>query len=190
MTTDVVIEPIIRNILIAGFSAMNIPGVKVKQKYQSRETFVPENGPSDGPVIYFHRISGNRYGFPGVKQTYNSTNDNFDVVESTWRRSTWQISGLFDQDPSDINQLTAMDVVEAASDILQLESTVQTLNNSTPCIGIERITDIRPGYFVSDKDEHEQSPSFDFVLSYQKTFTKTTPRVTGYTLDIKRTQRG
>ncbi len=170
---------IIIGILEAGFVAMSLPSVVVAQNYQP----TPQ-GIENAPTIYIHKLSAGRYGYPGQKSVYNAGDDDFDTTDSIWRLPSFQISGLSVQDPSNISMLTASDIVETAADILQFPSTRQTLSSSD--IGIFRIKNVREVYFSDDRDRYEQEPSFDFELSYLKTFTSKTPRVTAQRAEISR----
>ena len=170
---------IIIAILRSGFVALSQPSIVIKQNYQPTQQGVP-----DEPALFLHKIMAPRYGFPGRHSTYNTANANFDTVESIWRMPTFQVSGLAQQDPNDIASLTASDIVEMAADILQTRATRQTLLDSE--IGIFRIQQVRQLYFVNDKDRFEQEPSFDFTLSYRRTFNLTTPAVTATEVNISR----
>lgn len=153
--------------------------ISVEQKYQPTQTGTPEP-----PAVFIHKVLTDRYGHPGRRSVFNTGNDNFDYEESIWRVPTFQISGLSQQDPASTTQLTASDIVETVADILQTEATRQTLLSSG--IGITRITQVREAYFTNDKQRFEQSPSFDFVLSYRRTFNSTVPRVTRAVDTIRR----
>lgn len=166
-------------ILNAGLPTIGIPGVTVLQNYQPRIQGVPTT-----PVVYLHKINAPRYGFPGQSDVYNSSTQLFDHVDSFWRTPSWQVNGLSTQDPADTTQLTASDIVEGTADVLQLPSTrTQLLQNN---IGILRITDVRETYFIDDRDRHEQQPSFDFTLTYQRMIQSTENPVTCFNLDIDR----
>ena len=166
-------------ILNAGLINLGVNGVALKQSYQPRQ-----NGVNIGPVLLLHKISAPRYGFPGRKDTYNTNNQTFNHSESIWRTPTWQVDGLSTQDPRDVNQLTASDIVEAAADVLQQSSTREALLLSK--IGIDRILEIRQTYFVNDRERHEQRPSFDFTLTYRREFASTVQPVNDHTLTIQR----
>ncbi len=158
-------------ILRNGFNLLAMPDIAIKQSYQPTKQGTPE-----GAAIFIHKIMAPRYGHPGRRSTYNAGNANFDTVDSIWRTPTFQISGLSPQNPADAASLTASDIVETAADILQTESTRETLLQSG--IGIYRILSIRESYFVDDRDRHEQEPSFDVTLTYRREFQLTTPAVT------------
>ena len=172
---------IVIGLIRTALTAMGAPldAVTVSQKYQPTLAGTPEP-----PALFIHKILTERYGHPGRRSTYDNANDNFDYQESIWRVPTFQISGLAQQDPAMLTQLTASDIVEVAADILQTEATRQTLLTSE--IGIQRITQVRQTYFVNDKQRFEQSPSFDFTLSYRREFNSEVSRVLRATDNITR----
>lgn len=169
-----VIFPIIQS----GLTARGITGVGVKQSYQPRKTGTPS-----APTVFIHKLSANRYGFPGRRSVYNEARGDFDHTETIWRTPTFQVDALAVQDPSDLSALTASDLVESVADILQSSAALETLKASD--IGIDRITDIRVPYFVNDEDQNEASPSFDFTLSYRVEFNTTVPAIDAYELNTR-----
>lgn len=170
---------LIISILRTGLNGMGMSNVLIKQSYNPLQTGVPT-----APTIYLHKISTPRYGWPKRKSVYNADNSNFDHSEVFWRTPTFQIDGLSVQDPTDTAQLTASDIVLAAADILQTDLGINTLKQSG--VGIDRIIQVRDSYFVDDRERHEQSPSFDFTLSYQKTITSTAGVVDDFELNVNR----
>ena len=166
-------------ILSAGLVTLGVTGVVIKQSYQPRQV-----GVEVGPALYLHKIMAPRYGFPGRHDVFNTMTNTFDHVENTWRTPTWQVDGLSTQNPSDIAQLTASDIVEAAADVLQQSSTRNALLMEN--IGIERITTIRESYFIDDRERHEQRPSFDFTLTYRREFSSTVPPVLSQLGNVRR----
>ena len=164
------------SVMRMGLDEIGLTDVQIRQNYQPRKV-----GVSSQPVLYFHKISAPRYGFPGRRDSYNSTNRNFDHSESIWRTPTFQVNGLSTQNPADINQLTASDIVEQTADVLQQSNTRTRLLAQK--IGIFRITQIREDYFHDDRDRFEQSPSFDFTLSYRRVIDSTVQPVTDFSLN-------
>ena len=179
MNDNQVIRQVIA-VLNTGLPALGVNGVLVTRSYQPRQNGVPT-----GPALFLSKISAPRYGFPGRRDVYNAQRGDFDHTESTWRTPTWQVDGLSTQDPRNLDQLTASDIVEAAADVLQQSSTRNALLQQK--IGIQRITNIRENYFIDDRERHEQRPSFDFTLTYRREFTTTVPPVTSFTCKVRRT---
>lgn len=166
--TQVII--IVIGILRQALDSMGLNDVLILQDYQPTQQGVPE-----ARVVYLHKLNTPRYGHPIKKSVYNSTTGEFDVNESFWRVPSWQVSTRAQQDPEDLTGLTSSDLADTVADILQMSSTRETLLQSE--IGIERITQVRILHEVNDKDRFEETPSFDFTLSYKKTYVSTVPAV-------------
>ena len=73
--------------------------------------------------------------------------------------------------------MTASDILTIAADLLQSHDAVRNLRNNG--VNIERVTDVRPSYFINDKDRNESSPSFDLTVTYQHNYEKEIPSITG-----------
>ena len=145
MNDNDVIKIIIR-VIRAGLDSYGLTTVRIKQGYQPRTT-----GVEIAPTVYLHKISADRYGFPSRIDKHNDTNNNFDHTETIWKTPTYQVDGLALQNPADINQLTASDIVEATAEALQSEASILAFKASR--ISIDRITNIRENYFTEDPDQ-------------------------------------
>ncbi len=170
---------IIIALLDAGYTALGLGDVLVKQAYQPTLQGTPSTR-----AVFLRKVMAPRYGHPGKSDVYNAGDEDFDTTESIWRTPTFQLSGLAVQDPSDTASLTASDITEKAADILQTRATRQTLLASG--IGIERIKDIRLLYFRDDREQNEQVSLFDFIVSYRVDAQSKTPVVEAYEADIYR----
>ena len=139
--------------------------VKVKQSYQPTQQSVSEER-----RIFIHKVTNPQVGtgivYSGTKRT-----------QQYLKRASFQFDALAQQDPSDINSLTASDILTAAADLLQSYDAVRNLRNNG--VNIERVTDVRPSYFINDKDRNESSPSFDLTVTYQHDYEKEIPSVNG-----------
>lgn len=139
--------------------------IKIKQSYQPTQQSV-----SEGRRIFIHKVSNPQVGigiiYSGTKRT-----------QQHLKRASFQFDALAQQDPSDINSLTASDILTAAADLLQSYDAVRNLRNNG--VNIERVTDVRPSYFINDKDKNESSPSFDLTVTYQHEYEKEIPSITG-----------
>ena len=170
---------ILITVIRTGLASLGLRQVAVKQSFQPTQTAV-----ESGQVVYLHKITAPRYGFPGRFDVYQPASRDFKHTETIYRTPTFQIDGLSRQDPSNINQITASDLVEQAADVLQTSTTREALLRS--CIGIERITAIRENYFLNSQDHFEQIPSFDFVVNYRREIESTAQQVTQHTLNTRR----
>lgn len=155
-------------IINAGLIARGFNNVTVSQSYQPTQ-----QGVFSGPSVYFFKVSDKRYGFLDRVSYWDEVNSQMVHTETQDYETTFQVNALSIQDPSDTDSITASDLVNTVSAILQSDSTVETLNSLD--IGILRITDVRNPYFIDDKDRFEASPSFDFTLTHKQIYTTTVP---------------
>lgn len=158
---------LISNIILAGLSASAITDVEVSRSYQPEQ-----QGADSGRSIYMHKISDNRYGHPFKRDTWDGI-DTMVHTESVVMETTFQIDSRVIADPSDINALTASDLVNIVAMILQSDVAIATLKAQN--VGIYRITAIREPYIIDDYDRNESSPSFDFTLTHTRTMVSETP---------------
>lgn len=134
-------------------------------------------------AIYFTKISDKRYGFVKRSDQLDLPNNKFLHTELQPYETTFQINALSIQSPSDVNALTASDLVNLVSSIMQSDYARDELKKSG--IGIIRITDVRNPYFVDDKDRYEASPSFDFTLLYNRSLIMDVGVIESYDYAIK-----
>ena len=149
--------PIINN----GLIGEGLVNVAVRQAYQPTS-----QGMKTGQSVYFFKVGDRRRGTVRVTEKFDALNSVMIREETTSYESTFQVNAYSIQDPSDTNQLTASDLVNLVSEILQREDTVQTLTSNS--IGIIRIDEIRNPYFVNERNGFEASPNFDFILSHNQ----------------------
>lgn len=81
--------------------------------------------------------------------------------------STFQMSGLATQDPSNTASLTASDIINYGAYVMQTMATIQGLEAQG--VGILRISEVRNPYFSDDRQRYEASPNFDFTLTHKQT---------------------
>lgn len=154
-----------------------IPDVFVKQAYQPTQ-----QGANKNPTVYLHKVSDKRYGYPKLSSAWNAISETMEQQTTQQYETTFQISGFATQDPSNINQLTASDIINSVSYILQNAITVAILEAQG--IGILRISDIRNPLVIDDRERHEYSPNFDFTLTHKQIITTVTPIITKTELDV------
>ena len=98
--------------------------------------------------------------------------------------TTFQISALSTQDPSDVSQLTASDIANLAVAILQSLFAIQTFEDAG--FGVLKIGDIRNMAFTDDRERYEYNPSFDVTFTTKQSIISTQPIVTEVSLVIDR----
>ena len=152
----------------ANLALWDLTGVIVKQSFQPTT-----QGAETNTTAYLHKLFDKRYGFVKKIDTWNSTTSKMIHTESQPYETTFQITVLSIQNPKNIQSLTAADIANAICSILQSDFALKSFQEKG--IQILRVTDVRNPSFVDDKERNEYSPSFDFVLTHEKTKTWETP---------------
>lgn len=147
-------------------------GVPVYQSYQPIQ-----QGVATGPSAFLEIVGHKRYGSPERSNIWvppdPPTPGEMVHTETQIIETTFQISALATQDPSNIVQYTAADIVLLLSYIMQSSSTIETLRAQD--VGILRVMDIRNPKFLDDRDRFEASPSFDFTVTHKLIVTSEIP---------------
>ncbi len=168
-----IISTIIGQEAIAG-----IPGTPIKQAFQPTQ-----QGANTQPTAYLHKIHDKRYGFRRSEDIWDPVNKIMGHEETQQYETMFQISTLSTQDPANVSQYTASDILNLIAYILQSATTIVILQSNS--VGIERISDVRNPYFKDDRDRFEASPSMDFTLTHKQIITSTVPILTKTELVIK-----
>lgn len=166
-------------VLRTGLDDQGFNDVTIHQAYQPIK-----QGLDSARSIYLHKIISRRVGHQGRSHVYNAGNGNFDVQEKNWRAVTIQLMSSVTQDITDENSLTAYDIADICSMILQSMKTIKELKIHG--LSTEIIRDINQTFPLDDKDQFDLDPSFDFVLLYEQTLSSTVPKVDTFEVDIKR----
>lgn len=165
-------------VLRAGLDAQGFPLIKIKQSFQPIK-----HGSSNDDVVYLFKVTSRQYGFQNNKKVYNAGNANFDVVENKIMEPTFQLTAQIVRDITDEDQLTSYDIADKCASIMQSSKTIKELKKSD--VGILRVTDVRNPYALDDKDQFNQDPSFDFVLTYTQGLISTEPAADAVEPNIK-----
>lgn len=155
-------------IINAGLAADGYSGVVVKQANQPTQ-----QGINTQPTVYFYKVANKRYGFLGRRAVWDANTSQMVHTESQYYETTWQVSALVLQFPTNPNGYTASDLVNEIASIMQSDNTLAILNNAG--VGILRVTNLSNPYFVDDRDQFEASPSFEFTLTSQSSRVTTIP---------------
>lgn len=165
--------PIIQNQLVLdGFTDVNV-------KQSNQPTM---QGINNNPTVYFFKLANKRYGFLGRYDKWDADLSRMVHHENQYYESTWQVSALVLQYPTDINLPTASDLVNDVASIMQSDNTRSILNQSG--VGILRVTDVSNPYFFDDKDNFEASPNFDFTLVYENTRINYDPIISAFNVQV------
>lgn len=154
---------------IANYSAHDLTDVKVKRSYQPTEQNTGEDR-----SIFIHRVNNPQVGggmvYIGTTRT-----------EQKLKRAVFQFDALATFDESDITALLPGDILTIAADLLQSYKSIRNLKAKG--VTIERVTDVRPSFFINDKDRFESSPSFDLTVNYQHDYENEIPQIVGTTIN-------
>ena len=167
------------SVLNTGLNDQGFNDITIHQSYQPIK-----QGPDSGRSVYLHKIISRRIGHQGRKYVYNSINNNFDIQEKSWRGVTIQLLSSVSQNITDENSITAYDIADTCSMILQSIKAIKELK--THGLSTEIIRDLNQTFPLDDKDQFDLDPTFDFVLLYEQTLSSTVPKVDTFEIDIKR----
>ena len=145
----------------------NFPVVQKNQPHQE--------GTPDGPTVFFEKLFDTSYGFARMGLEYSAPDDSFTESEQQWIQTTFQISALCQEDPSDTTKPTAGDIANQMK--LHMGSRFVVRAWSTLNVGVLRTTQVRGPYFEDDKLRFEQHPSFDLVITHIRTLDNSVPAV-------------
>lgn len=167
---DIELFSIVRSELINQFSLYNkhdLTDVKVTRANQPTQ-----QAAGNGRTVFITRVGNPQVG-GGFK--YNGTTR----TEQKFKRATFQFDVLAEFDPADLNALLPGDIINITADLIQSYNAIRNLRANG--VNIERVTDVRPSYFVNDKDRFESSPSFDLTANYQHDYENEISSVTRVT---------
>ena len=140
-----------------------IGSVIYKQNYQPTQ-----QGTNTAPTAYLHKISDALTGSPKVNYLVNG-DGTISTTEYQQIETLFQWSALAIQDPANVNQQTAADILMALSAMMQGQKFIQIIEAQN--VGILKITQIRNPNFVDDKGRNEYNPTFDFTLTHKQFYT-------------------
>lgn len=81
-----------------------------------------------------------------------------------------QVSVVHSFDYTDVNARTPEDVADLVHDLLDSPDAIESLRSKG--IFVQNVGDVRPIFFVNDKDRNEQTPNFDLLVNYSSAITK------------------
>jgi hypothetical protein len=134
----------------------------VIQKNQPTQEGIPT-----GPTIFFEKLFDMAYGWPEVSyEAYDPGTNTFQQTEKQWTETTFQVSALVIQDPTNLSLPTASDVVNYMKLFTNSRASIRTLKAQG--VSMLRITAVRNPYFRDERHTFEANPNFDVVLQHQR----------------------
>ena len=163
--------------------------VSVQQSYQPKlQAINMDEGTGEGGQVFLFKLRDKRYGWKKSYPVYNDQNplnQEFDVISTQKMETTFQCSTLVRQDPSDVNSLTASDVLNEVVDILQSDETVDHFMKNYG-VGILRVVELPQTYIIDDKDQNESEPKCEFTLEHERVRVRRVPQVKSFDAGIQR----
>ena len=140
----------------------------VEQKDQPTQQGIPTAG-----AVFFQKLHDHAYGSPKIRKVSNydpsvpGSPKTFTEYEDQWYETTFQISALVTQDPTNLSLPTASDVANYVKMYLASRATRSVLMQQN--VGMLRVTQIRDPAFQDDRERFEYHPNFDITLTYERT---------------------
>ena len=126
-------------------------------------------GIPSGNVVFMEKIFDHPYGTAGTAYAYESASNTFNDTETQVYESTFQISTLWPQDPSNDAIPTASDVLNMLKMWLTGGPTIRALIAGGA--SLLKVSQVRNPAFQDDKDQQEFHPSFDVVMVHNSAVT-------------------
>jgi len=165
---------LLKIILNEGLSLMGYSNFQTWQSYQPTRQGLPDD-PST--IIFVQKIPGDHpYGMPEKSDKWDPDQQKMFHSEKQKYQSTFQISGLQIQDPSEI-LFTASDLVNSAKMLMYSDRTIYKLYDNG--ISILKPGDVQNIPFLDDKDRNEFNALFTFDLTYNRTLKYEIPIISG-----------
>jgi len=188
MATDNELYAMMINYLEAEM-AIHGNSVLVFQSYQPQLQSIEKDVPTgtNGQIFLF-KVRDKRYGWKRIEAEYEDAqplDQEFKMTYTQVMETTFQASCMSRQDPSDINSLTASDLLNDLAAILQMPDTITYFNDNFQ-VGIERVVDLPSTYIIDDKEQYEAVPNLEFVLTHKRAQVRRAPQVKSSELKVQR----
>ncbi len=168
---------LIIQVLLAGETTANIPGLPIAAAFQPQE-----NGVNSEPTAFLHKLFDHPYGFLQTTDVYDDISQTIIHTESQKYETHFQLGALAIQNPNTPDQYTASDICNLCQSILRSDAARQTFQDQN--VGIEKPGDVRNPAFLDDFQQYEYNPSFDFILTHDRVLVSTTPILSATTINI------
>ena len=146
--------------------------IHVKAGFQSTKQGREEN------MVMFFPIDEHGHGWQGRK--YNVQGEKANHQETQMSEKTYQFQALIDN----LGSYTAGDITALVRMIVNSLPFVEALKKQG--IGIQRASTIRRPYFLNEKGNYEQNPSFDLTVSFPRILSPDTAAISALYPDIHR----
>lgn len=133
-----------------------------------------QEGAPSGPAVFFEKLFDHPYGWPMSKAVQNAP---LTLSETTTQlyETTFQISALVKQDPQNLFLPTASDVANYVKIFISTPTIIRAM--AAQGVATLRVTEVRNPYFEDDHSQFEANPSFDIVVTSNRSISLTIPGV-------------
>jgi hypothetical protein len=125
-----------------------------------------QQGTPTAPTIFFEKLFDTEHGWPALSDSYQAQSNNFSETETQVVITTFQISALVIQDPTNLSLPTASDVANYMKQYMNSRFTISTFKNQQ--VSILRVSEVRNPYFSDDRTMFEANPSFDLMVVHNR----------------------
>lgn len=181
MTDNEMMIAIIREIedqlVLVGFGDA---GIDFEVGRNQQPTNQHTGGDADDPVktrIFLYSVTKGSDGH-GRSYTQAPVGGDFTRTDFQQRSKSIQVSVVHSFDYADVNARTPEDVADLVHDLLDSPDAIKNLRDKD--IFVQSVGDVRPIFFINDKDRNEQTPNFDLLVNYSSAITK----VSSYVDDV------
>lgn len=175
--TDAEFDTLFTAQLSAALSAAGVSNASAKRGFQPRQV-----GPNSAPTLYFHIINGRRYGWPKRVYTPSVTAGMMRQRYEQVQEVTVQVTGYADTTPSAV--WTSGDLVDLAAAWCQSDAFLAACRQAG-CSPL-RISEIRRPYITDERDQNVMAPSFDIIMTHNRTLTESVHEIDRYEAGIRR----
>lgn len=153
--------------------SFGVAGTDFEVGRNQQQTNQYTGGDEDDPIktrIFLYSVTKSN---DGHGRSYSS-GENFTRTDFQQRSKSIQVSVIHSFDETNINDKTAEDVADLVHDLLDSPDAIKNLRDKN--IFVQNVGDVRPIFFVNEKDRNEQAPNFDLLVNYSTSIEK----VAGY----------
>lgn len=170
---------ILREQLGALFPSRASLTVEFKQNYQPTQ-----QSRKNAATVYFKKLFDHRYGYRSNRSEWNEDLQVMQRIEEQVIESTFQFAVTMNIDPNDETAYTHSDVLKLVASVVQSPDFIKELYKNG--LQVLRVMDIRNTPYQNDRDNFEDNPTFDVIITHTDTFIDGVPVVTKFVSSIHR----
>ena len=126
----------------------------------------------DDPIktrVFLYAVTKGNDGH-GRAYLQSTDTESFRRTDFQQKSKSIQVTVIHEFDESDIDARTPEDMGDLLHDLLDSPDAIKVLRDNE--IFVQDVGDVRPVFFVNDKDRNESVPNFDLLVNYSSSITK------------------